>query len=101
MNSSVITGQAQNDILAHIKTCGDSFSAWYCGIAADPRDCLFNRHGVDELHGAWIYRNCGTDTTARQLEQYLHSLGCKGAYGGGGPDTRFIYAYRITGTTRE
>ncbi len=101
MSSAITTGQAQSDILAYMSKFGAAASAWYCGIASDPRDCLFNRHGVNEQQGAWIFRDCGTDTAARAVEQYLHSLGCKGAGGGGGPGTRFIYAYVITRNTRE
>ncbi len=77
--SVVLTGQAQSAILAYIEQCGGGYAAWYCGIASDPRDCLFNRHGVTENPGAWIFRDCGTDAAARALEQYFHSLGCKGA----------------------
>lgn len=101
MRSVFTTVQAQSDVLAHMQKCGGAFAAWYCGIASDPRDCLFNRHGVNELQGTWIFRDCGTDTAARAVEQYFHSLGCKGDSGGGGPGTRFLYAYVITSTTRE
>ncbi len=101
MSLQILTGQVQTQILAHIKRCGGSFAAWYCGIAADPRDCLFNRHGVDEKNGAWIYRDCGTDSAARVVEESFHALGCQGAGGGGGRDTRFVYAYVITSSTRE
>ncbi len=100
MSSVISIGQAQSEFLAYMNQFGLTALAWYCGIASDPRDCLFNRHGVNE-QGAWIYRDCGTDAAARQLEEYFHSLGCKGAGGGGGPDTRFIYAYVITSNTRE
>lgn len=96
-----LLGQAHTDILSHIQQCGASFNAWYCGIASDARDCLFVRHGVHEQNDAWIYRDCGTDIVARAIEQYFHSLGCQGAGGGGGPYTRFVYAYRITGATRQ
>lgn len=101
MSATTVSGQPSADLLAHIQKCGGPFGAWYCGIASDPRDCLFNRHGVNEKADAWIFRNCGTDTSARAIEQRFHELGCKGAGGGGGPDTRFIYAYRITTDTRE
>lgn len=101
MSSMIVSGQAQRDVLAYISQFGAAASAWYCGIAADPRDCLFVRHGVDEKQGAWIYRGCGTDAAARQVEDYFHSLGCQGASGGGGLNTRFVYAYAITATTRE
>jgi hypothetical protein len=58
-------------------------------------------HSVDEKTGAWIFRNAGSDLIAREVENYLLSMGCKGGDGGGGPTTRFVYAYRITRTTRE
>lgn len=101
MSATTVSRQPSADLLAYIEKCGGAYESWYCGIASDPRDCLFNRHGVTENPGAWIFRDCGTDTAARAVEQYFHRLGCQGAGGGGGPDTRFIYAYRITLTTRE
>lgn len=101
MSVAVTTGQAQRDILAYVGQFGVAAYAWYCGIASNPRECLFIRHGVDEQNGNWIFCDCGTDAAARWVEQNLHSLGYKGASGGGGPDTRFVYAYRITSTTRE
>jgi hypothetical protein len=99
--SAILTGQAQSKILAHMTKCGGAFANWYCGIACDPRDCLFNRHGVDEHGGTWIYRDCGTDAAARAVERHFLSLGCRGGGSGGGPDTRYVYAYCITSTTRE
>src|SRR5688572_25384413 len=101
MISTILSGQAQRELLAYMNKFDAAASAWYCGIAADPRDCLFVRHGVNEQQGAWIYLDCGTDGAARQVETHFHSLGCRGAYGGGGPETRFVYAYAITATTRE
>jgi hypothetical protein len=101
MFKPLLTDRIQSEILSHIRQCGGSFAGWYCGIAADPRDCLFNRHGVDAQNGAWIYRDCGSELAARQVESYFHSLGCQGAGGGGSVLTRFVYAYVITPKTRE
>lgn len=86
---------------AHIRQCGGAYSEWYCGIASDPRERLFTVHLVDERYGAWIYRDCGNDATARRVEEHFHKKGCKGAGGGGDGGTRFVYAYKITTTTRE
>jgi len=36
---------------AHIKKGGGRYSDWYVGIATDPRDRLFNDHGVAEEGG--------------------------------------------------
>lgn len=99
--SSIPPGQPQREILAYVQQRGGGFAGWYCGIASDPRDCLFNRHGVDERNGAWIYRDLGSDLAARAVERYLLSLGFQGGGGGGGVLTRYVYAYRITSTTRQ
>ena len=89
------------DIDAHIRNCGGTYSAWYCGIASDPRQRLFTDHNVDEKNGAWIIRDCGTDTAARRVEEHFLKKGCKGGGGGGDRTTRYVYAYKITNTTRE
>lgn len=99
--SAILANQAQSEMLAHVQQCGGGYAAWYCGIASDPRHCLFNRHGVDEHSGAWIYRDLATDSAARAVEKYLQSLGFQGGGGGGGLATRYVYAYRITRTTRQ
>jgi hypothetical protein len=90
-----------SDIDDHIRQGGGRYPAWYCGIAADPRDRLFNNHNVAEKNSWWIFRDCGTDATARKIEDHFHAMGCKGDVGGGDWNTRFVYAYKITGTTVE
>jgi hypothetical protein len=89
-----------SDIEAHIARGGGGYAAWYCGIAAAPRDRLFNDHNVAEKSW-WIYRDCGSDLIARQVESYFHRMGCLGGPGGGDRDTRFVYAYKITLSTVE
>jgi len=49
----------------------------------------------------WIFKDCGSDLIARQVEKYFHLRGCQGGPGGGDRDTRFVYAYKITRTTVE
>jgi len=85
----------------YIRRQGGAYSSWYCGVAADPRDRLFKDHSVDEKNDQWIYDNAGTDTKARQVEKHFLDKGCKGGGGGGDQTTRYVYAYRITSTTRE
>ena len=93
--------QAVAEIDAYIRQCGGGYSGWYIGIAADPRDRLFNDHNVSEKNGAWIYRDAGAEQGARAVEDYFVGLGCKGGPGGGRSDSRYVYAYKITPTTRE
>ena len=79
----------------------DPKSAWYAGIAADPRQRLFNDHGVDEKNGQWAYDTCGTSADARAVEEALLKLGCKGGGGGGDDTTKARYVYFITSSTTE
>lgn len=93
--------QIVDEIDAYIRRNGGTYSAWYIGIAASPRDRLFTDHNVSEHGGLWIYRDCGTDTAARSVEQAFLKVGCQGGGGGGDRTTRYVYAYKITSTTRE
>lgn len=99
---SILTvAQAIPEIDAHITKCGGGYAGWYCGIASDPRKRLFTDHRVDEKDGSWIYRDLGTDTSARRVEDHFINKGYKGGGGGGDRATRFAYAYKITWSTRE
>jgi hypothetical protein len=93
--------QAIRDIEAYIQQNGGNYPAWYCGIATNPEQRLFNDHNVNKNADAWIYRDCETDTAARNAENYFLAKGCKGDSGGGDASTRFVYAYKITTHTRE
>jgi len=89
------------DIKAHIAHCGGSYSSWYVGIAADPRDRLFNRHSVSETGDSWIYRICDSNQDARTVENALLRLGTKGGPSGGDNATKSVYAYKIGPHTLE
>ncbi len=93
--------QVYDGLVAHMNKFTNPKSAWYAGIAADPKDRLFNGHGVDEKNGQWAYIACATHTDARTVEEALFKLGCKGGGGGGDDSTRSCYVYFITATTRE
>lgn len=97
----VSESQAIAEIDAYIRKNGGVYSAWYCGIASDPRKRLFTEHKVDEKNGARIYCDCGTDTVARRVEDHFVKKGCKGGGGGGDWSTRYVYTYKITPTTCE
>lgn len=90
-----------NEIHAYIVRNGGSEAQWYIGIAGDPRDCLFSRHGVVENGGLWIYRDAGNEAIARAVEKAFLDAGYTGGGGGGDWTTRHVYAYRITNSTRE
>ncbi len=85
----------------HIRKCGGGYTNWYVGVASNPRDRLFSDHNVDEKHDAWIFRNCGTDTASRRVEQCFLNLGCQGGPGGGDHNSTYTYAYQTNNHTRE
>jgi len=93
-----------NEIRAHADSEGSGYRNWYCGIAADPKQRLFNDHSVpkgkDEAW--WITRNAGSEQAARDTEEHLISLGFDGGGGGGDYTTKHVYAYKkIPGVTEE
>ncbi len=91
-----------NDIKAHVDQEGSGCRNWYCGIAADPDQRLFNDHNVSEKNGWWIKRNAGNEQAARDSEDYLLNLGFDGGGGGGDYSTIHVYAYKkIHGVTKE
>jgi len=92
--------QIVDEIEAHVGS--GAYSAWYAGIAKDPRDRLFNEHGVKEKGGGgWIYRSADSNSAARAAEDALHKAGFDGGPGGGGEKSKAVYAYKKTATTSE
>lgn len=89
------------DIEDHIANRGGDLDEWYVGIAAKPRERLFDDHSVDEDNGFWIHRRASSDSVAREIEQYFLDQGAQGGTGGGDEDTTAVYAYKITSSTRE
>ena len=87
------------EMKAHIDKRGGPYSSWYAGIAADPKDRLFNEHGVKENGDYWTYRTCSSSDEARRVEKYLNDLGCDGGGGGGDASTKAVYAYKKSRNT--
>lgn len=84
------------EIERYISNCGGTFSSWYVGIAADPRDRLFNDHSVDEMNDNWIFRTATSSSVARKIERYfIFTKGTKGGSGGGDENSKSVYAFKI------
>ncbi len=85
--------QVYNEIVAHIQKQAGAYSKWYCGIASNWTDRLFNDHQVPRK-GHWhIARQCYNDNDTRAIEKALFDLGCDGGVGGGDHTTVYVYAY--------
>lgn len=97
--------KTKQEIISDIENyIGSNFSSWYIGIASDPKQRLFIDHNVKEKGsgGGWIFREAKSSDEARDIEIYLiDKLGTKGDSGGGDNTTKYVYAYRITPTTKE
>jgi len=90
------------EIINYISDRGGGYGDWYVGIATEPRETLFSRHGVRETGDPWIYRECLNSEVARDIEYYfINSVRTAGGPGGGDDLTRYIYAYKIASHTVE
>lgn len=89
------------EIGGYVARNGATYSQWYFGIAAKPRERLFNGHAVREMHDAWIYRSCRNSEEARAIEKYFLARGMRGGPGGGDDGSACVYAYRVAGHTVE
>ena len=89
------------DIEGYIANRAGDIYEWYVGIAAKPKERLFDDHSVDEHNGAWIWRRASSDSVARDIEQHFLDKGAQGGPGGGDEDTTAVYAYEITLDTVE
>ena len=93
--------QIIKDIEGYMSKRGGDMDDWYVGIAANPKERLFDDHSVEEDGGAWIHRRASSDSVARDIEKYFLKKGTQGGSGGGDEDTTAVYAYKITWGTRE
>ena len=89
----------ETEIDVCITKCGKGYREWYVGVAANPDERLFQGHNVSQDGGAWIYRDAGSVSGAKIIEAIFHKKGCKGA-AGNTDRSHFVYAYRMTRTTR-
>ena len=85
--------EVYDEIVAYIKKIGRAYSQWYCGIAADWEDRLFNEHQVPRKGSPWIALRCYNNDSARNVESALLDLGCDGGPSGGDEATVYVYAY--------
>lgn len=81
---------------------GRLYSEFYVGVATDPKSTLFERHAVNEINDAWIHSTKAfASSVVRAMEKIFLDKGAKGGGGGGDNNTCYIYAYKITPSTRE
>lgn len=93
--------QIVNEIKIHIEKEGSGYSAWYVGIASNPKKRLFEEHTVSR-NSWWICREAADAAQARKIEIYfIERLKTDGGTGGGDESSKFVYAYRKSSRTVE
>lgn len=92
--------EAYDEIFAHIKKQGGSFSSWYCGITESIQNRLHGDHKVPEKEHWFVHRACVNSESARNVEKELLACGCDGGQGGGDDDAIHVYAYLKTSVTK-
>jgi|SRR3989338_1012944 len=94
------TDTIASEIKNYINSNGGPYSAWYVGIASNPTERLFTDHNANKDYGQWIYRDAGSSSEARKIEDYfINTIGTDGGTGGGDYSTRYVYAYKKTTIT--
>jgi len=88
-----------DEIVARMNKQGGAYPDWYCGIASDWEDRLFNKHQVSRINSWWTALQCYDSEAARNVEKALLELGCDGGAGGGDETTVYVYAYLKSAVT--
>ena len=96
--------QAYDGMVKHISRQvneqGGAYPNWYCGIATDLNERVFDDHNVPKENHWWTARRCYNHEDARAVENDLLALGCDGGSGGGDETTVYVYAY-LKGTMTD
>jgi hypothetical protein len=76
--------QVKYEFLAYIKEFDPTFSNWYVGLADQPRQALFEHHGVRDAEDPWLYKQLLTNRAARTVPAIFHRTPEDGGRSAGG-----------------
>jgi hypothetical protein len=95
--------QVKYEFLAYIKEFDPKFSNWYVGLADQPKQALFDLHGVREAKDPWLYKQLLTNRAARTVQEYfVEHLRTAGAQvTEQSEDVDCVYLYKIAAHTRQ
>ena len=95
--------QVKYEFLAYIKEFDRTFSNWYVGVAAEPKETLFEIHGVRDAEDPWLYKQLLTNRAARTVQDYfldqLKTAGTRPQEQSENVDC--VYLYKIAAHTRQ
>lgn len=94
--------QIKYEILAYIKEFGGNFQEWYIGIAENPKQEMFTRHGVNQSDDIWLYKQALTFTACKTVQQYfVNTLKVDGQLlEKGDENTDCVYLYKKSSRTK-
>jgi hypothetical protein len=92
------TNKIYEDIKTYITQKGEPLGKWYVGSTSDVYQCLFVEHRVSEQQDLWIYKQCTSTQSAKNVKMTLMKLGCEGRTGGW-DESNVVYAYLKTPDT--
>jgi hypothetical protein len=92
--------QAIQAIQSYVRKCGQDYSQWCIGLAADPVERMLKFHGVaEEGDGCgWISYHCASPDEARETRDHFVTHGMKPATGE--TDAAAVFVFKITPSTR-
>ena len=95
--------QVKYEFLAYIKEFDATFANWYVGMSDQPKQALFDIHGVRDAEDPWLYKQLLTNRAARTVQDYfighLKTAGVVNADQSENVDC--VYLYKIAAHTRQ
>ncbi|HTV31390.1 MAG TPA: hypothetical protein VMF32_26900 [Xanthobacteraceae bacterium] len=95
--------QVKYEFLAYIKEFDRTFAHWYVGLSDQPKQALFDIHGVRHAEDPWLYKQLLTYRAARTVQDYflgqLKTAGARATEQSENVDC--VYLYRIAAHTRQ
>ncbi len=63
--------QIKFELISYVKEFGGDFTDWHVGVALDAPKTLFQRHKVDPVHDAWLWKPALTGAAARLVVNWM------------------------------
>lgn len=99
-----MSGRKRSEIIAdletHVAKFGGTYSDWYVGITANPKQRLFTEHRLRSSGDAWITRRAVDDLQAAEVQEYFKTVRKTQGGSKGTLQDVYVYAYKMKSHTR-
>ncbi len=97
--------QAKFELLAYIKEFDTTFSSWCVGLAANPKQALFDVHGVRDEQDPWLYKQLLRHSAAlivrNHFVEHLGAVGAPDSEAADLEDIDCVFLYKIAQHTKQ